>query len=172
MSIGLSTANTSKRASAQRITKSAAWAEVERPDVALIIVSNFLSNPAKEYLDSYRRNNHPSFKIRSWEKPQLTRMLSRRVSLQRKYNLTDTPIRNVKAILTADEEFFTKVWDGRKAPAEYYRAQGTPDYIIKGMLRAKRDAKKRFGKKNLGHGAISSGVCSAASYLPSVGYWG
>lgn len=72
------------------------------------------------------------------------------MSLQRKYNLTDTPIRNVKAILTADEEFFTKVWYGRKAPAEYYRAQGTPDYIIKGMLRAKRDAEKRFGKKNLG----------------------
>jgi len=45
------------------------WAEAERPDVALVIASNFLSNPAKEYLDTYRSNNRPSFKIRYWEKP-------------------------------------------------------------------------------------------------------
>jgi hypothetical protein len=44
-------------------------------------------------------------------------MLRRKVSLQRKYNLTDTPIRNVKAILTAEGEFFMKVWYGRKAPS-------------------------------------------------------
>lgn len=127
-----------------------AWAEAERPDVALFIVSNFLSNPAKEYLDSYRRNNRPSFKIRYWEKPQLARMLRRKLSLQRKYDLTDVPIRKVKDILAAEDEFFTKVWYGRKAPAEHYRAQGTPEYIIKGMLKGKRDAEKRFGKKNLG----------------------
>ncbi len=127
-----------------------AWAEAERPDVALIIASNFLSNPAKEYLDSYRKNNRPPFKIRYWEKPQIVRMLGRKVSLQRKYDLTDTPVRSVKQILTAEEEFFTKVWYGRKASAEHYRAQGTPEDIIKGMLRAKRDAEKRYGKKNLG----------------------
>jgi hypothetical protein len=36
-----------------------AWAEADRPDVAVFAVSNFLSNPAKEYLEAYRRNNHP-----------------------------------------------------------------------------------------------------------------
>jgi len=127
-----------------------AWAEAERPDVALFIASNFLSNPAKEYLDAYRRNNRPSFKIRYWEKPQLARMLRRKLTLQRKYDLTDMPIRSVKEILAAEDEFFTKVWYGRKAPAERYRSQGTPEYIIKGMLKAKRAAEKRFGKKNLG----------------------
>jgi Restriction endonuclease len=127
-----------------------AWAEAERPDVALFSVSNFLSNPAKEYIDAYRTNNRPSFKIRYWEKPQLIRMLRGNVSLQRKYNLTNTPIRSVKDILEAEDEFLTKVWYGRKAPAEHYRAEGTPEYIIKGMLKAKRAAEKRFGKKNLG----------------------
>lgn len=127
-----------------------AWAEAERPDVALFVVSNFLSNPAKEYLETYRRNNRPSFKIRYWEKPQLARMLRRKMTLQRKYDLTDIPIRSVKNILAAEDEFETKVWYGRKAPAEHYRARGTPEYIIKGMLKAKRAAEKRFGKKNLG----------------------
>ncbi|MGD1156102.1 MAG: restriction endonuclease [Terriglobia bacterium] len=126
------------------------WAEAERPDVALVIASNFLSNPAKEYLDTYRSNNRPSFKIRYWEKPQLAHMLRRKLTLQRKYDLTDMPLRSIKEILAAEDEFLTKVWYGRKAPAEHYRSQGTPEYIIKGMLKAKRDAEKRFGKKNLG----------------------
>ena len=78
-------------------------------------------------------------------------MLRRKVSLQRKYNLTDlAPIRSVSAILTAEDEFFTKIWYGRKAPAEHYRAQGTPEDIIKGMLIAKQAAERRLGKKNLG----------------------
>ncbi len=77
-------------------------------------------------------------------------MLRRKLSLQRKYDLTDIPIRNVKEILAAEDEFETKVWYGRKAPAEFYRARGTPEYIIKGMLKAKRAAEKRLGKKNLG----------------------
>jgi hypothetical protein len=45
-----------------------AWAEAERADLALFMVSNFLSNSAKDYLETYRRNNKPSFKIRWWEK--------------------------------------------------------------------------------------------------------
>jgi len=77
-------------------------------------------------------------------------MLRRKLTLQRKYDLTDMPLRSIKEILAAEDEFLTKVWYGRKAPAEHYRSQGTPEYIIKGMLKAKRDAEKRFGKKNLG----------------------
>ncbi len=126
------------------------WAEAERPDVALVVASNFLSNPAKDYLDSYKKNNRPPFKIRYWERPQLLRMLARKVSLQRKYGLTDAPLRTLKQILAAEDEFYTKVWYGRKAPAEEYRARGTPESIVKGMLKAKREAEKRFGKKNLG----------------------
>lgn len=127
-----------------------AWAEAERPDVALFAVSNFLSNPAKEYLENYRKNNKPPFKIRYWEKPQLARILKNRIRLQRKYDLTNFPIRSTDEILKAEYEFYTKVWYGRKASAEEYRAKGTPEDIIKGMLKAKRAAEKEFGKKNLG----------------------
>ena len=127
-----------------------AWAEAERPDVALFVASNFLSNPAKEYLDTYRRNNRPPFKIRYWEKPQLARMLRRKMTLLRKYDLADTPIRSVKQLLAAEDEFFDKVWYGRSGTAKAERARGTPEDIIKGMLKSQRAVEKRFGKKNLG----------------------
>jgi len=126
-----------------------AWADADRPDVAVFAISNFLSNPAKEYLEAYRKNNHPPFKIRYWEKPQLVRMLRRKFTLQRKYDLTDAPIRSVKHILAAENELFTRVWYGRKGTAKDERARGTSDDIIKGMLRGKRDAERRFGKKSL-----------------------
>jgi hypothetical protein len=34
-----------------------AWAEAERPDVALFVVSGYLSNPSKDYIETYKRNN-------------------------------------------------------------------------------------------------------------------
>lgn len=76
-------------------------------------------------------------------------MLRGKVSLQRKYDLTDIPMRSVKQIFSAEDEFFTKVWYGGKQSAELYREQGTPEEIIRGILKAKREAEKRFGKKNL-----------------------
>ena len=126
-----------------------AWADAERPDVAVFAVSNFLSNPAKDYIETYRRNNQPPFKIKYWEKPQLERMMARKILLQRKYKLTSAPIRSVRQILAAEEELGTRLWYGRKMPVEFYRKEGTPEHIIKGMLRGKREAEKRFGKKSL-----------------------
>ena len=124
------------------------WSDAERPDIALFVLSGFLSNSAKDYLDDYKRNNRPAFKIKYWEKPQLESLVKTRLIY--KYQLTNMPIRNVKAIIKAENEFFTKVWYGRKDSAANYRKHGTPEDIIKGMLKAKRAAEKRFGKKNLG----------------------
>jgi hypothetical protein len=64
-----------------------AWSEAERPDVAVFAVSNFLSNPAKDFIETYRKNNKPPFKIKYWERPQLVRMSSRKMVLQRKFNV-------------------------------------------------------------------------------------
>jgi hypothetical protein len=126
-----------------------AWAEAERPDIAVFAVSNFLSNPAKDYIETYRKNNKPPFKIKYWEKPQLVKMSSRKMVLQRKYNLTDAPLRSAKQILSAEAELGTRLWYGRKMPAQFYRDTGTPKDIIKGMLRGKREAEKKYGKKSL-----------------------
>ena len=150
-----------------------AWAEAERPDVALFIASDFLSDPSKEYLK-------PTVGITNRHSRSVTGkglslpMLRRKVSLQRKYDLTNTPIRNVKAILAAEDEVATKVWYGQKPPAEIYRARGTPEDIIKGMLKAKRATEKRFGKKSLGPwtdfewGMLRGGKLSALRWVLGV----
>jgi hypothetical protein len=90
------------------------WAEAERPDVALFVISGYLSNPAKDYLHAYQSSDRPPFKIKYWEKPQLERLSQRKASLLRKYDLADVPIRNVKTILNAEAEFFNRVWYERK----------------------------------------------------------
>jgi hypothetical protein len=55
-----------------------AWAEAESPNVLLFIVSGFLSNPAKEYLDKYRQNRRPRFRIKVWEHPQIAQLVGPR----------------------------------------------------------------------------------------------
>src|SRR5712691_2194338 len=74
-----------------------AWAQAERPDTALFIVSNFLSNGAKDYLDAYRMNQKPAFKIKVWERPTLEKLAGARIALVRRHNLVDEPIRSVRA---------------------------------------------------------------------------
>jgi Restriction endonuclease len=63
------------------------WAAAERPDVVLIIASNFLSNPAKSNLEIFERNNKPSFKIKVWERPKLEQFTLRKPLVMRKYGL-------------------------------------------------------------------------------------
>ncbi len=133
----------------KELTNLLAWSEAERPDVAVFAVSNFLSNPAKDFIETYRRNNKPPFKIKYWEKPQLERMAARKILLQRKYNLTDAPIRSVKQIVAAAEELGDRLWYGRSGPAEKHRARGTPESLIKRIMLAQRDAEKKYGKKSL-----------------------
>ena len=130
-----------------------AWAESESPDVALIVVSNFLSNPAKDYLDNYRRNRKPPFKIKVWERPTIQKLALRKVSLLRKYELTEAPIRGVKAILEAEQELFDKVWyDRHQLLRQLVNEGGTtvhPETLKDAVKSAKRVERKR-GKKNLG----------------------
>lgn len=129
------------------------WAEAERPDVVLFMISGFLSNPAKDYLHSYQANNRPPFKIKYWEKPQLERLSQRKASILRRYDLADTPIRNVKAILKAEEEFFNRVWYDRKLVLLELIREGretiSPE-IRKGMFKAMREVEKKYGKHTLG----------------------
>ena len=51
-----------------------AWAVAERPHVAPVIASGYLSNPAKDWIKLYTEENRPSFRIKWWEFPQLRRL--------------------------------------------------------------------------------------------------
>lgn len=63
------------------------WATAERPAVLLFVVSNFLSNPAKNWLDDYERNSHPPFRIKVWERKVLEKLLTTRPRLVAAYDL-------------------------------------------------------------------------------------
>ncbi len=129
------------------------WARAERPQVALIIASNFLSNSAKDYLDDYRKNEKPPFKIKVWEKPTIQKLVSRKFSLLHKYGLTHVPIRGVRSILKAEEEFLDRVWYDRHQMLCHLERIGktkTNHEIWKGALKAAKRVEKKWGKKNLG----------------------
>ncbi len=64
------------------------WANANAPDYLLFICSNFLSNPAKENLEQYEKQNKPSFKIRVWERKKLEELCVGKLHLLQKYKLS------------------------------------------------------------------------------------
>jgi hypothetical protein len=99
-----------------------AWAQAERPDVALVIASGFLSNPAKDWIEDYRRNNHPPFRIKHWERPQLDRLTRGNRELLERFLLGG--MRTQSEILEAEQEFFDRVWHERHLVHVYKHESG------------------------------------------------
>lgn len=63
------------------------WAHSKRPDKALIIASNFLSNQCKNYLEEYVQKNNPPFRIKYWENRDLEKITQGQSLLLKKYNV-------------------------------------------------------------------------------------
>jgi hypothetical protein len=80
-----------------------AWAHAERPHTALFIASNFLSNPAKDYLKSYEDNNRPPFRIKYWERPTLEQLTEGRDELLRRY-LVQSTLRTESEVIAVQRE--------------------------------------------------------------------
>lgn len=72
-----------------KIAGALTWAEAESPDVLLLIVSNFFSNPSKEYLEKYRVNNRPRFRLKTWELVDLEENSKGKPLLLSKYGLAE-----------------------------------------------------------------------------------
>ena len=128
------------------------WAEAERPDVVLFIVSGFLSNPAKDYLETYKRNNRPPFKIKYWERPNIERMTRRKVTLLRRHMLVTDPIRSIKDILKAENEFMETIWYDRKRVLQQKVRTGAEKIdpkTMKLMLASMRRMEQQWGKQKL-----------------------
>jgi hypothetical protein len=135
----------------REVTSLLAWATAERPHVALVIASNFLSNPCKDFLKEYELNNRPPFRIRYWERPILERMVEGRDEfLQR---LLRVGTRSQGEILAAEQEMFDRVWYDRKLVLEDKLARGEeeirPD-ILAGMRKYMREVEAKLGEDNLG----------------------
>jgi hypothetical protein len=85
-----------------------AWSQAERPHVALVIASGFLSNPAKDYLKAYEENNRPAFRIKYWERPTLDRLARGNRPLLERFLLGG--MRSQSEIIEAEQEFFDRRW--------------------------------------------------------------
>lgn len=70
-----------------KIQGAISWANSKRPDVLLIVVSNFLSNPTKNYLEDYQKNNNPPYRIKIWELKDLENLTAEKRDLRLKYQL-------------------------------------------------------------------------------------
>ncbi len=85
-----------------------AWAHAERPHVALVIASGYLSNACKDYLSDYEANNRPPFRVRYWERPTLDRLSRDNHELLERFLLGG--LRTQSEIVAAEQEFFDLVW--------------------------------------------------------------
>lgn len=75
--------------SPEKIQGALSWAIAERPDKLVIVCSNFLSNPCKEYLKKYISENKPVFKIKIWELKELEELSVGKIELLNKYKLSN-----------------------------------------------------------------------------------
>jgi hypothetical protein len=131
-----------------------AWAHAERPNVALVIASGFLSNGAKDYVRSYEENNRPPFRVKYWERPLLGRLINRLPSniLVERFLLGG--MRSQSEILAAEEEFFDKVWYDRHQGFRRRYEEGdtgnATEEIYQAALAAAEKVRQLRGEENLG----------------------
>jgi hypothetical protein len=130
-----------------------AWAQAERPDVALFIVSNFLSNPAKTYLETYKRNNNPPFEIEVWERTQLESMTRGKRDFLQMHGVLKSYVRAESEIGKAEQEFFDRVWYYRKIVMFENIKAGketiTPE-ILKSCRAHMKEMREKYGR-SIGH---------------------
>jgi hypothetical protein len=85
-----------------------AWATAEAPAKLLIIASNFLSNPAKEYIKKYNESTRPRFRIKIWEKPDLEQLVLDKQDLVRKYRIESSEPMSGLSIAQLSDPLFLK----------------------------------------------------------------
>jgi hypothetical protein len=137
-----------------------AWASAERPNVALFILSNFLSNSAKDFLEAYRRNNHPPFTIKVWERTTLESLTRGKRIFLEMHGLVKRYVRPQTQIAEAEEEFFNRVWYQRHLMLAY-RGKQSKEKTPPDILRTARAAAKRLREK---YGEDISKPCTEWEY--------
>jgi len=128
------------------------WSHAGRPHTALIISSNFLSNPCKDYLKEYEANSRPPFRIKYWERPTLERLTEGLDDFLRGH-LYGPILRSDEEILKAEQELFDRVWYERKLVYLQDIENGetpAPTEIMDGMRGSMAKIEEQYGRKNLG----------------------
>lgn len=124
------------------------WAQAERPDTVLFIASGFLSNGAKDWVSQFE-GTRPPFRVRTWEAPQLRRIVADHLDVAFRHNVEISSLRKVSDILEAESELTDKLWYGRKPSHEEDVSDQFPEHIVKGMRDAMRGMEEKYGTEEL-----------------------
>jgi hypothetical protein len=123
-----------------------AWAQAERPDVVLYIASGYFTNPAKDWMAEYRKNSRPPFRIRTWELPQLRRLLADHMDVAFRHNVETETLRRVSDILAVESELTDRLWYGRKpADDDHARWEKWSAETVEGVKAGKRQVEEAVG---------------------------
>ncbi|WP_296604578.1 restriction endonuclease [Nocardioides sp.] len=123
---------------------SIAWAQAERPSTVLFIASGYLTNGAKDWIASYERS-HPPFRIRTWEMPQLRKLLADHLDVAFKHDVPVSTLRKVSDILDAEASLADALWYGRKPGHDQPVPDGWSPELITGMRDAMRRMEDQYG---------------------------
>jgi hypothetical protein len=127
-----------------------AWAQAERPSTVLFIASGYFTNGAKDWIAGYVENTRPPFRVRTWEMPQLRRLLADHLDVAFRHDVQTETLRKVADILAAEGELSDRLWYGRKpAHGDDSRLKDTPPDIVKGMREAQRHMEEKYGVEEL-----------------------
>lgn len=132
----------------------ATWAQAERPDVALVVASGYLSNPAKDWIDQYLRNQSPPFRFKHWERPQLSRFISEHVELLDRHEIYEQDsMRSPEDIRAAELENYNRRWYERSITRDHFvdigRVPPLPDDLLEQVLAARKAIEDNYGKESL-----------------------
>lgn len=124
------------------------WAQAERPDTVLFIASGYLTNGAKDWIAAFERNQ-PPFRVRTWELPQLRRLLADHLDVAFKHDVGVSTLRRVSDILDAEARLSDFLWYGRKPGHDQPVPEDWPEDIVKGMRDAMTRMEEQYGVEEL-----------------------
>jgi hypothetical protein len=125
------------------------WAQAERPSTVLFIASGYFSNGAKDWIATYAEKSHPPFRIRTWEMPQLRRLLANHMDVAFRHDVQTETLRRVSDILAAEAELTDRLWYGRKPGHDQPVPEDWPPDIVEGMRTAQRRVEEEYGVEEL-----------------------
>jgi hypothetical protein len=124
------------------------WAQAERPDTVLFIASGFFSNGAKDWIAQFQ-DTRPPFRVRTWEAPQLRRIVADHLDVAFRHNVEISSLRRVADILEVESELTDKLWYGRKPHSNEALPNPLPADIWEQVQASKRAMEERYGAEEL-----------------------
>lgn len=126
-----------------------AWATAARPDVLLFIASGYFTNGAKDWIATFEASK-PPFRLRTWEMPQLRRLLVDRMDLAFRHEVETSALRRVSEIMAVERELFDRLWYGRsEAAVSRERPESYSPEIWKAASAAARRIEEQYGTELL-----------------------